>query len=457
MSAIPVTDSPPAGLPTPVQPDVPVAAGAASPAGDAMPQADIPFDDVLRAAFGEVLGVDPSAVAGVPGADDDAAADASKTAATDAPPDTPAQLTSQPLLPSALVSPAFVPPTVVPGTPVQSTPAGSAKAAYKAQVAAAPVGQGGGDTLWPAAALPQPDEASLQISQAATVARSPAKQTPFAELAGAVPAMSETRSAGTPSGASAGDVPAAPRAAAALPFFAKQNVIGDESAYASAEGRADRTSTVPTAQVGVARAATGDVSVLQRAAAAQQSVSVGDARYASAADRTEIPSVAMAAPVGVAEVAGVRAGEASLRLPNGDATQWRQPLLQALGDRIQLTTQKGNESAVIRLEPPQMGSIEIAIRHQSGALQINLSATHNDVLRQLQDISDTLRHDLGQRHSGDVSVQVTDATPSRMAQQGDAERQRQRQQQADETPGRALGDDEAASKKTSFRLARNEE
>lgn len=163
-------------------------------------------------------------------------------------------------------------------------------------------------------------------------------------------------------------------------------------------------------------------------------------------------------PIGSADPGSARSPDATLRLPNGDANQWRQPLMQALGERLQFVSERGIDSAVIRLEPPRMGSIEIAIRHQDGALQINLSATHNEVLRQLQDISDNLRHNLGQRHAGDVTVQVADASASRTGQgQGDGERQRQRQAQAEQNPGRALGDAEAEAERQSFRLARNEE
>lgn len=175
-----------------------------------------------------------------------------------------------------------------------------------------------------------------------------------------------------------------------------------------------------------------------------------------AAERVDGALSAAMLPVGSADAGAARSPDAPLRLPNGDAGQWRQPLMQALGERLQFASERGIDSAVIRLEPPRMGSIEIAIRHQDGALQVNLSATHNEVLRQLQDISDGLRHNLGQRHAGDVTVQVADAGSSRPGQ-GDGERQRQRQPQSGQNPGRALGEAEDDGGRPSFRLARNEE
>jgi flagellar hook-length control protein FliK len=94
-------------------------------------------------------------------------------------------------------------------------------------------------------------------------------------------------------------------------------------------------------------------------------------------------------------------------------------LAQALGEHLQLQIARGSESAVIRLDPPSMGSIEIVIRHEAGGVQVHLNASNAEVLNQLQGIGDALRQDLMQRHQGAVSVQVSDDS-------GDAGR-RQRQ------------------------------
>ncbi|MET0518972.1 MAG: flagellar hook-length control protein FliK [Burkholderiaceae bacterium] len=91
----------------------------------------------------------------------------------------------------------------------------------------------------------------------------------------------------------------------------------------------------------------------------------------------------------------------------GEPGQWQQPLLQALGDRLQLQIAARSEQATIKLSPPMLGQVEIAIRQQGGELQVRLSASHGDVARQLQAGSETLRQDLVQRHSGEVSVQVS--------------------------------------------------
>jgi len=125
----------------------------------------------------------------------------------------------------------------------------------------------------------------------------------------------------------------------------------------------------------------------------------------------------------------------------GEPRQWQQPLLQALGDRLQLQIAGRSEQAVIRLDPPLLGQIEIAIRQQAGELQVRMNASHGEVSRQLQQISEGLRQDLVQRHSGEVTVLVSpgpraadearQAGREALAQQPQQQAQDQRQQ-----PGR---------------------
>lgn len=133
---------------------------------------------------------------------------------------------------------------------------------------------------------------------------------------------------------------------------------------------------------------------------------------------------------------------------NGPAQQWQEPLREALGERLQTQIGRNSEHAVIRLDPPMLGRIEISIRHTAGMLQVNLSASNTEVLRQLQGIGETMRTDLAQRQYTEVAVNIS-ATPRSPAAQtfaeGDARGQRQPGRQQDEAePGRALSDDTAA-------------
>jgi flagellar hook-length control protein FliK len=162
-----------------------------------------------------------------------------------------------------------------------------------------------------------------------------------------------------------------------------------------------------------------------------------------------------------AAIAGAAAAQPAANAPASDTvklagppTAWRQSLQEALGERMHLQVGKGIEQAVIRLEPPQLGRIDIAIRHSAGALEVNISATNSEVLRQLQTVSDNLRSDLSQRQFTEVAVTVAPAPKNNAAPFGDPQQGRGRQQgreHEDKQPGRALA--EANDNPSGFSLA----
>lgn len=146
---------------------------------------------------------------------------------------------------------------------------------------------------------------------------------------------------------------------------------------------------------------------------------------------------------------GTPAPSASMLSLPGSRDAWQQPLMQALGDRLQLQIAQRSDSARLHLEPPQLGRIEIDIRQQGGALQVQLTASNDEVRQQLRQIAEPLRHELVQRHAGEVSVQVATGAQaagdgrgrdgaSGQSHAGGQPREGQRQ------PGRGLGDEDNA-------------
>jgi type III secretion system needle length determinant len=131
----------------------------------------------------------------------------------------------------------------------------------------------------------------------------------------------------------------------------------------------------------------------------------------------------------------------------GSAQQWQQPLRDALGDRLQLQLARNDNQAVIRLEPPNLGSVEIAIRHTAGNLQVNISASNSEVLRQLNSIGDQVRQDLSQRQSNtEVAVTVTASRAQAQSQDGGGQGNRQqRDQDQQRAPSRALSEDSSSA------------
>lgn len=126
----------------------------------------------------------------------------------------------------------------------------------------------------------------------------------------------------------------------------------------------------------------------------------------------------------------------------------RQALVDALGERLSVQLNRGASQATLRLDPPMMGTIEIVIRHDAAGVQVHLSASHGDVLRQLHNIGNALSQDLVQRNHGEVTVHVSESS-----RDGDG-RQRNRQgDSGDATPGHALRTADEPERPVTFTLA----
>ncbi|GAA0758911.1 flagellar hook-length control protein FliK [Ideonella azotifigens] len=182
------------------------------------------------------------------------------------------------------------------------------------------------------------------------------------------------------------------------------------------------------------------------------------ALQASVVDAADADDASAALPsVGSATAAAPSRQEmsTSLALPAGPDADLRQPLRQALGPRLAWQADQRSEQAQLRLSPPQLGHIDIQIRHEGGSLQVQLSASHAEVARQLAQVSDGLRQDLSQRHAGEVRVQVGQgaANGSDFGQSGRQQPQRTTSDEA-QAPGRALAeaDAETGTATTPFRL-----
>lgn len=187
------------------------------------------------------------------------------------------------------------------------------------------------------------------------------------------------------------------------------------------------------------------------AAAPGQGSAAADA--GARAPRFELPPVQAGPAAATATAAGngfVLEGD-SVRLPAAEPDLWQRPLAQALGDRLQVQASQGIEQARIRLEPPALGRIEIVLRQEAGQLQVQLSASHHDVVRQLQAMGDGLRQELTHKQGSPVTVQVFEDRA--LADGRSSQRERQPQQQPHEDrPGQGLLSESKADRRA-FTLA----
>lgn len=97
--------------------------------------------------------------------------------------------------------------------------------------------------------------------------------------------------------------------------------------------------------------------------------------------------------------------EYTLKLQAPEA-KWGEQMLLALRDHVELQLRGDAQQTTIRLDPPELGSLEIVLSHEGGRLNVQLSAAHADVVRLLQQTSERLRQELT-GHFTQVSVQVS--------------------------------------------------
>jgi flagellar hook-length control protein FliK len=103
--------------------------------------------------------------------------------------------------------------------------------------------------------------------------------------------------------------------------------------------------------------------------------------------------------------APLQSADRALKLQAPEA-KWGEQMLHALRENVDLQIQQKIQTATIRLDPPELGSMEILLSHESGRLNVQLSAASADVARLLQQTSDRLRQELVGQHFVQVNVQV---------------------------------------------------
>lgn len=213
---------------------------------------------------------------------------------------------------------------------------------------------------------------------------------------------------------------------AALPFAAAQAEAATTSLRESAEQRpAYLGAPLPAVQLEghgerFAEHQSGSVAVLRAALdrAAPPSTPAPDALLLSLEQDSALPVEHISALVDAGEghetaILGgerpanspVQPSERLTRLQGPDA-KWGEQMLHALREHVEVQLQQRQQSATIRLDPPELGSLEIHLSHDAGRLTVQLSAANADVARLLQQTSDRLRQELVAQHFVQVNVQV---------------------------------------------------
>ncbi len=101
---------------------------------------------------------------------------------------------------------------------------------------------------------------------------------------------------------------------------------------------------------------------------------------------------------------------------DADDVKWAQQLRSALNDRLQLQVRNQVQHATIRLDPPEMGKVDISLQIENGRMQVHINASNGETYRALQQISNELRQSLTEQNFVQVNVQIS--SHSGQSQQG---------------------------------------
>lgn len=101
-------------------------------------------------------------------------------------------------------------------------------------------------------------------------------------------------------------------------------------------------------------------------------------------------------------------------------SSWGQQLVETLKERVEMQINQNVKQAHIRLDPPELGKLELTVRFEGEKLSVQVNAANPALRDALLQSSDRLRMSLMTHHSGGVEVNVG---------QGDRQQQNQPQQE----------------------------
>ena len=96
---------------------------------------------------------------------------------------------------------------------------------------------------------------------------------------------------------------------------------------------------------------------------------------------------------------------APVRLPDNQS-QWGQQLVSLLQDKVELQVNQQVKQAHIRLDPPELGRLELTVKLDGDRLHVQLNVTNPAVRDAMIQSMERLRMSLAPHHAGGVEVNV---------------------------------------------------
>ncbi|WP_246201157.1 flagellar hook-length control protein FliK [Vibrio ziniensis] len=103
------------------------------------------------------------------------------------------------------------------------------------------------------------------------------------------------------------------------------------------------------------------------------------------------------------------------------AGKWGEQMLQVLHDRVTLQAQQNLQEAKIRLDPPDLGKLDLVVRVEGDRLSVQINASTAATREALMQVSERLRAELQEQNFVHVDVNV-----------GSGQRERQQEQRFDD-------------------------
>ena len=105
---------------------------------------------------------------------------------------------------------------------------------------------------------------------------------------------------------------------------------------------------------------------------------------------------------------------------DSSSASWGQQLVSSLGERVQLQANQQIQQATIRLDPPELGRLEVTVRQEHDRLSVQISTSNSALRDALQETREQLRQILIPQYGAGVEVEINYSGDGRQQAQTEA-------------------------------------
>jgi len=314
------------------------------------------------------------------------------------------------------------------------------------QAADTEAGSGIGDELHsrtsPAAAAPSADSSSGVLSASTQASALPlwmmAPSLTTASLSSASPSITATDSAsslsalGLVDGADTATALTAGEGALAVATSAASSPVPQATSLNSNLSRSSASPTQASASPQTTATTLGDEGASTRLATASSPVLQSTAEVAASprqsAHNLTLPTTSLldsgtSTSLTSSTLFGMNSTATTLSAPlivESGSSGWGQQLVSSLGERVHLQASQQIQQATIRLDPPELGRLEVTVRQEHDRLSVQISTSNSALRDALQETREQLRQILIPQYGAGVEVEINYSGDGRQQAQTEA-------------------------------------